>query len=126
MLVVNLKGRKYGVIPGADGKYILTDDEFIHAVYESGESATLEVGFPEMETGRGYSFAELDELQEWGEYTLGQLLALAVETRLGNHDDEFGAYWGIKERIEYNYHLLRESVIEIGGDVSALPKWGAK
>lgn len=124
MLVVNLDGRKYGLFVGENGKYIISESDAVHAAFEKGEKATLAVGFGmrKMETGRAYTFAEIDALEVHQEFTLAELLFNSEDVPVRKFID----YWGIKPRIARNYFLLLNSMREIGASVEGMPEWGAK
>lgn len=124
MKVINLGGSKYGLFVGKDGQYIISHDDVVHALYKSGEKANLIVksGFSKMESGKSYSFAELDEMDERRLFSLEELLGIASEVDVWDFVD----YWGIKDRIHRNYNLLLKSMREIGASTKNMPKWGEK
>ena len=111
MKVMNLEGRRYGIIEGENG-YIVTEDDFVHGVwYDKSELCTLRSGYSDESV--------------WRKMTLQQMLDASTEVKLGIQDYEFGHYWGIKDRVARNYHGLLRSMREIGADTSKMPKWGA-
>lgn len=123
MLALKFEGRiKYGLFVGENGRYILSDTDAVHAVYEAGEVATIKTANAKMEMGRTYTLQELDELDTYQDFTLEALIAAAENVPVKDFID----YWGIKSRIHYNYNLLIHSVGAIGGDVDKMPGWGKK
>lgn len=97
-------GRKYGIVFG-ESKFIVTNTEFIHAIYANNEDATLNSGYP---NHREESFM------------VGDLYTLSTDDM---NLASFGHYWGIKDRMARNYSLLLKSMKEIGVDTKDMPEF---
>lgn len=117
-LAFEVEGHKYGIVVGKE-KMIVTQDEFIHWVDSVGKSQELFCGLewsaPDIEgkskmVGEKYTVISFDEIKS---------MAMPLDSFKG-----WAHYWGIKDRIEYNYGLLLDSMKKIGVDISDMPKWG--
>lgn len=109
--------REYVIIKGKD-KYIVTDNEFCHRIYNKDENIELDVyklpsepnSIPLIPVGTiGISLDEyLDEVVKNG----GEVIDDG-----GDYEPdwkEWGHYFGIKDRIYRNYNILQKSCKEIG------------
>lgn len=95
---ITLGHRSYGFAVGPKG-FIVSNNEFIHGIYELDQVAPLNTGKP---------FEP-----KYEQFTLADLSA-ADSAPLSMR--EWGHYWGIKPRMAGNYALLLKSMREVGLD----------
>ena len=101
----------YGFIAGPCG-YIVTEDDFCHQVRTLNENIELRSRFP-WETNSDapvFQTLTLDQIRE--------MVQPIPSFRMWAH------YWGIKWRVAANYNFFLKSLLEIGVNPRALPKWG--
>lgn len=104
----------YGLIRGAD-KFIVADNECIHSLHDNSETVRLRSGWSNKAIATpAYQSKTLHELRDNAQPM--DLVDLA----------EWVHYWGIKDRMAYNYRLLRKSMNEIGVSDENMPAFGAR
>lgn len=103
---------RYGFIEGPLG-YIVTENDFCHQVRSLNENIEL----------RAYAPWECDgtELRGFQVFTVAQIREIAAPIPSYR---EWAHYWGIKSRVGANYNDFLKSLLEVGVDARAMPKWG--
>lgn len=107
----------YLLIEGPDS-FIISSDDLIHAIYKPSDIVTLE-GDMQFSDPNSEGWATFTQCKVYT-LSLTEIRSKAVEIA----PRDVVHYWGIKDRIRRNYHLLLGSMKEIGVSISAMPKWG--
>lgn len=102
----------FAFVETQDGHYIISENDFCHAVYEPDGLTEPCVS----------NFSDVDH-PVYGKFSLAQLRAAPSE-EIPFHI--WAHYWGIKHRVEMNYYELIRSMREYGCDTSTMPEWGAR